>query len=204
MRITSTTGVPVSGKEMRAAGPAAPITTPRPTNGPAPMTPPSAIICMCRRRSERRRPLASRPGRLMASRVLPVFLEIAHRLRQGVTAERITELLRHQHLEDRGPAGALRGRRRAQRGRDVGEPLDRHAVEAERARHGRPAGIVEIDPLVAPRVEVDVVLLLRAPLAVVEDDHRHTDLLTRAGEQPVEADAPGAVAHAAEAAPTRT
>jgi hypothetical protein len=55
MRITSTTSMPVMAKEMMAAGPAEPMTTPLPTNRPAPITPPSAIICMCRRCSVLRR-----------------------------------------------------------------------------------------------------------------------------------------------------
>src|SRR5262249_31905366 len=168
MRMTSTTSVPVSAKEMTAAGPAEPMTTPLPTKRPAPMTPPRAIICMCRRRSERRNPLESRPGTgvlmallaespLMApaSGELLVFLEVPHRLRQRIAAEGIPERLCHEHLEHRGAARALRGGRRAQRGPDVGEPLDRHAIEAEGARHGRPARVVEVHSLVAPRVEVD-------------------------------------------------
>src|SRR6202034_726607 len=48
MRITSTTSSPVITKATTAAGPAALITTPLPTNRPAPMTPPRAIIVMCR------------------------------------------------------------------------------------------------------------------------------------------------------------
>ena len=48
MRITSTTSIPVITKEKTAAGPAALITTPLPTKRPAPMTPPSAIMVICR------------------------------------------------------------------------------------------------------------------------------------------------------------
>src|SRR5579863_20327 len=48
MRITRTTKSPVITKENTAAGPAALMTTPLPTKRPAPMTPPSAIIVMCR------------------------------------------------------------------------------------------------------------------------------------------------------------
>src|SRR5882757_4964561 len=48
MRITSTTSSPVITNERTAAGPAALITTPLPTKRPAPMTPPRAIIVMCR------------------------------------------------------------------------------------------------------------------------------------------------------------
>src|SRR5882672_6742430 len=53
MRITSTTSAPVSANETTAAGPAACTTTPLPTNRPAPITPPSAISSMCRRRRVR-------------------------------------------------------------------------------------------------------------------------------------------------------
>src|SRR6266478_971718 len=211
MRITSTTSVPVRANEMTAAGPAAPMTTPLPTNRPAPITPPSAIICMCRRRSERRSPLDSGLGRVIAdsrgnctraaSHEIPVFLEVPYRLRQGVTAEWITELLRQHQLQHRRLAGTLRRRGRAQGGRDVGQSLDAHAIAAKGARHCGPAGVLEIDPLVAPRIEVDVVLLFRAPLFIVEDDHRHADLLAGAREQFVEADAPRAVANVGERRP---
>src|SRR5277367_4101025 len=55
MRITRTTKSPVITKENTAAGPAALMTTPLPTKRPAPMTPPSAIIVMCRCFKLRRR-----------------------------------------------------------------------------------------------------------------------------------------------------
>src|ERR1700704_4733127 len=209
MRITSTTSVPVRAKEITAAGPAAAMTTPLPTNRPAPITPPSAIICMCRRRSARRSPLEAALCRLIggssrgnctpaASHEFLVFLEVADRLRERVTAEWVTELLRQHHLQHGGLAGTLRRGRRAQGRRDVGQSLDGHAIAAESARHGGPAGVFEIDPLVAPRIEVDMVLLFRAPLFVIEDDRRHADLLAGAGEQFVEADAPRAVANVGE------
>src|SRR5271170_4590095 len=57
MRITKTTSRPVSANETTAAGPAELTTTPLPTNNPAPMTPPSAIICMWRRCSPRLSPV---------------------------------------------------------------------------------------------------------------------------------------------------
>src|SRR5882672_11260288 len=209
MRITSTTSVPVRANEITAAGPAAPMTTPLPTIRPAPITPPSAIICMCRRRSERRSPLDAGLGMVIggasrgnctpaASHEFLVFLEVPDRLGQGVTAEWITELLRKHHLQHRRLAGTLRRGGRAQGRGDVGQSLDAHAIAAKSARHRGPAGVFEIDPLVAPRIEVDVVLLFRAPLFIVEDDHRHADLLAGAGEQFVEADAPGAVANVGE------
>src|SRR5207237_143773 len=209
MRSPATTSVPARANEITAAGPAAPMTTPLPTNRPAPITPPSAIICMWRRRSERRSPLDAAPGRVIgegsrgnctpaASHEFLVFLEVPDRLGQGVTAEWITELLRHHHLQHRRPAGALRRGGRAQGRRDVGQSLDAHAIAAKSARHCGPAGVFKVDPLVAPRIEVDVVFLFRAPLFIVEDDHRHADFLAGAGEQFVEADAPRAVANVGE------
>src|ERR1700722_3901748 len=48
MPITTPTTNPVMTKDRPAAGPAALMTTPLPTKRPAPMTPPSAIIVMCR------------------------------------------------------------------------------------------------------------------------------------------------------------
>src|ERR1700733_6042426 len=57
MRITSTTSNPVMMKETTAAGPAALMTTPLPTNRPAPMTPPRAIIVMGRGLKAWRSPL---------------------------------------------------------------------------------------------------------------------------------------------------
>src|SRR6266853_23450 len=142
MRITSTTSAPVRANEITAAGPAAPMTTPLPTNRPAPITPPSAIICMCRRRSERRSPLDAGLGRVIdggsrgnctpaGSHEFLVFLEVPDRPGQGVTAEWITELLRLHHLQHRRLAGALRGGGRAQGRGDV-----RECISAVAKAHG--------------------------------------------------------------------
>src|ERR1700679_3785252 len=60
MRITSTTSSPVMTKDTTAAGPVAWITTPLPTNRPAPMTPPRAIMVMCRCFKLWRSPLGGR------------------------------------------------------------------------------------------------------------------------------------------------
>src|SRR5215472_15181669 len=205
MRITSTTSVPVRAKEMTAAGPAEPMTTPLPTNSPAPITPPSAIICMWRRCSERRRPLAARSGAAALALIGPalsrerlVLGEVPHGLRERVAAERVAELLGDHHLEHGGAALGLGRRGGAQRRLDVAEPLDRDALAAEGLRHFRPARILQVHALVAARIEIDVILLLGAPLAVVENDRRHAELLARAGEELVEADAPGAVADVGE------
>src|ERR1700733_7349920 len=217
MRITSTTSVPVSAKEMTAAGPAEAITTPLPTNRPAPMTPPSAIISMWRRRSERRSPVGAAAtvtaaavavtacsvaiGGWSASRalhVVAVLLQVADRLRQCLGAERVAELLRHHHLEHRRLAVALRPRGGAHRRLDVGEALDGEPLAAEGARHRRPAGVREVHALVTARIEVDVILFLRPPLLVIEHHHGDADALAGTGEQLVQADAPGAVADVGE------
>src|SRR5215470_15366154 len=203
MRITRTTRAPVRAKEITAAGPAAPMTTPLPTNRPAPITPPSAIICMCRRRSERRNPVlavssvvsvdsaAMAPPRArLGSGVLLVFREVTDRFRQGIAPERVPELLRHHHLEHRRLAIALRSRCRAQGRGDVAQPLYGRTLAAEGPRYRSPAGILEVHALVAARVEVDVVFLLRAPLGVIEQDDGHPDALAGTGQQFVETDSP--------------
>jgi hypothetical protein len=64
MRITSTTSSPVITNERTAAGPAALMTTPLPTKRPAPMTPPRAIIIMCRCLRLWRSPLEGSEGAL--------------------------------------------------------------------------------------------------------------------------------------------
>src|SRR5579862_6038592 len=127
-----------------------------------------------------------------------VLAEVAHRLCKRIAAEWIAELLGHEHLENRRTALTLRGGCSAQRGSDVGEPLDRHPIASEGAGDCRPARVLEIHALVTTRVEIDVILLLRAPLIVVEDDHGHAELLAGAGEQLVEADAKSAVADVGE------
>jgi hypothetical protein len=56
------------------------------------------------------------------------------------------------------------------------------------------ARVLEVHAEEAVAVEVDVVLLLGAPLLVVEEAHGDADLFTRAGQQLVERDAPCAIA----------
>ncbi|GGS71730.1 hypothetical protein GCM10010222_11260 [Streptomyces tanashiensis] len=51
IRITSTVSTPASAYATRIPGPAAAIPTPDPTNSPAPMAPPNAIMARCRCRS---------------------------------------------------------------------------------------------------------------------------------------------------------
>src|SRR5438105_15105163 len=135
MRITSTTSVPVRAKEITAAGPAEAMTTPLPTNRPAPITPPSAIMCMCRRCRARRSPLEAESGAVIgataagsctraASHEFLVFRQVPHRLRQGVAAERVNELLRHHHFQQGRLAGALRRVRGVHSGPHLGMQLD--------------------------------------------------------------------------------
>src|ERR1019366_2358438 len=84
MRITSTTSSPVITKEMTAAGPAALMTTPLPTKRPAPMTPPRAIIIMCRCFKLWRSPLEG-GGVLftLGSAGIPIIKESRGRLRHA-------------------------------------------------------------------------------------------------------------------------
>ena len=72
---------------------------------------------------------------------------------------------------------------------------------AERARHLGPAWIIEVNAEEARVVEIDLVLLLRTPLLVVEDDRRHWNILTHAGEDLGEAHAPGAIADIGDSRP---
>ncbi len=60
--MTSTISIPVITNETTAAGPADLMTTPLPTKSPAPMTPPSAIIVMCRCFKVWRSPLEGAAG----------------------------------------------------------------------------------------------------------------------------------------------
>lgn len=57
--MTRVTSTPASRNEISAAGPAAWMTTPLPTNRPAPMVPPIAIMVMCRCFSPLRSPVSS-------------------------------------------------------------------------------------------------------------------------------------------------
>lgn len=86
MRMTSTTSTPAIRYESTAAGPVWLITAPEPTNSPAPITPPSAIIVTCRRFS----PVWS-PCRSSLSGVLAMFRRVAggsvHKSRRENAAE---------------------------------------------------------------------------------------------------------------------
>ena len=115
-------------------------------------------------------------------------------LGQRVAAEGIAELLRHHHLEDRGLARRLVLDRGTQRGSDVFQTLDRHALATKGTPHRSPARVVEVHALEATGIEVHVILFLCAPLAVVEDHRRDADPLAYAGQHLVEADTPGAIA----------
>src|SRR5471030_724395 len=113
MRMTSTTSSPVIAKEITAAGPAALMTTPLPTNSPAPMTPPRAIIVMCLCFRLWRSPLV--PGGvsfiLVILTVAPLYRKRPRRIQpfhpRGQTQERSGKGQNHErHVDDkvRGPA----------------------------------------------------------------------------------------------------
>src|SRR6516162_3444416 len=108
MRITSITSRPVRANEITAAGPAELMMTPLPTKRPAPITPPSAIICMCRFRSVRRKPVVfirgdDPPGSSEGF----VLVEVSDRLGERVAPEGIAQLLRDHDIEHRGAALVL-------------------------------------------------------------------------------------------------
>src|SRR5207302_4837123 len=112
-----------------------------------------------------------------------------------VAAERIAQFTRDHHFEYRGFAFALRLRRIAQRRTDVRHLIDRDALRAHCARHGRPRWLpVEVDADEALLVEIDMVLLLGAPLAIVEYDRGDRDVFANAGLELAEAHAPRAIA----------
>src|SRR6185503_10475529 len=123
-----------------------------------------------------------------------VFLEQPDRLLQRIAAERIAQLTRAHQLDDRRLALALPLARAAQRFADVGQLVDPDAFGAHRLRDRGEARVLEIHAEEAVRVEVDVVLFLRAPLLVVEDHGRDRNLLAHAGQDFAEAHAPGTVA----------
>src|SRR5436190_20414252 len=69
------------------------------------------------------------------------------------------------------------------------------AFRAHRLGDRRPRRLlVEIHADEAPVVEIDVVLLFRAPLAIVEDERRDGNLFAHAGGELAEAHSPRAVA----------
>ena len=120
---------------------------------------------------------------------------MTRRQRQRVAAKRIAELARHHHLEDRRLALRLRLRCGGERRADVRQAADGCALRAHRARNGRPRWLlVEIHADKAIGIEVDMVFLLGAPLAVVEYDRGDGDVLTNAGLDLAEAHAPRAIA----------
>ena len=81
-----------------------------------------------------------------------------------------------------------------QRRTDVGELLDRMPFGAHGSGDRCEARVVEIHAEESVAVEVDVILLFRTPLAIVEDHRRHRNLLAHAGQDLAKAHAPGTVA----------
>src|SRR5216110_919873 len=117
------------------------------------------------------------------------------RQRERVAAERVAKLARDHHLQHRGPALALCLGRGAQRRPDVRQRVDALTVCPHRLRHGSPGWLlVEIHSDEPVGIEIDVVLLFRAPLAVVEDDRGDRNSFADAGLQLTEAHAPGPIA----------
>src|SRR5690606_19855593 len=114
-------------------------------------------------------------------------------LPQGVTAEGIAKLLRHHHLDDGRLALLHLGIDRLfERLAHLFEVADSDTLGAERAGDLRPGRVLEVHALEAAIVEVHLVLLLRAPLLVVEDDSGDGNVLAHASEDLAEAHAPGA------------
>ncbi len=97
----------------------------------------------------------------------------------------MTQVLPLVHLQVDGPL---------QRRAHVLEPVDDDAFGTHRAGDAGEALVVQLAGDEAAVVEVDLVLLLRAPLAVVEHHRRHRDVVAHAGHDLAHAHAPGAVA----------
>ena len=124
-----------------------------------------------------------------------VLLQEAHRLLERVAAERIAQFLAHHHLQHRGLALGLRLAGRAQRVAHLVGVLDPQALRPHSARQLGEVRVLQIAADETATVEVHLVLLFRAPLAVMEHHRRHRNALAHAGQQFLEAHAPGAVAH---------
>ena len=134
-----------------------------------------------------------------------VALQVALRELQRVAPEGLGQLLRIDHdLDDDRLAGRERVRIGVVEVRRIGYAYadsahclgDLGEVEATDA-------VADVDADVAVVVEVDLVLLLRAPLLVVEDAGDHRQLLLARGHHLVQAHAPGAVADDREHRPVR-
>src|SRR3954466_14376007 len=84
-----------------------------------------------------------------------VFVEMADRVLQRISAERVTEFPRHHQFNDRRLAVFLRLAGCSQRGTDIRQGIDRYAFSAHRLCNRRPARVLEVDALEAVLVEVD-------------------------------------------------
>src|SRR5690606_27608446 len=129
------------------------------------------------------------------SNVILVLLQQPNRLLERVAAERVAQFARAHDLEHGGLAvvhlcidGLLQCRA------DSVECIDGHALGAHGAGDFREARVAQFAGDEAAVVEVHLVLLLRAPLAVVEDHRGHRDVVAHAGQYLAHAHGPGAVA----------
>src|SRR5262249_5106967 len=124
------------------------------------------------------------PSRLTPGRGRLVLVEMPRRQRERVASERVAQLARDHYLQHGRPSLALRSDRGAQGRAHVREPLHALPIGAHRAGNRSPRRLpVQVDADEAAIVEVDVVLLLCAPLAVVEYDRGHGNALAHTGLQ---------------------
>src|SRR5690606_2393208 len=129
------------------------------------------------------------------SDVVFVFLKQADRPGQGIPAERIPELTSTHDLDDAGLVIVhLHIHRSPEREADVLEPVDHDALGPHGLRYRRETRVLEITGDEAPVVEVDLVLLLGTPLAVVKHHGGDGNSLAHAGHDLAHAHSPGAIA----------
>src|SRR5690606_26316551 len=149
-------------------------------------------------RLDRQRHL-SRPERFV--HIGLVFVEQAHRLLERIAPERVAQFLADHHLQHGGLALGLGLAGRAQRVANLVGMLDPYALHAHGARQLGEVRVLQVAADEAPSIEVDLVLLLGAPLAIVEHHRGDRDFLARAGQQFLETHAPGAIAHVGDRRP---
>ncbi len=126
--------------------------------------------------------------------VVLVLVEQANRLRQRVAAEGVAEFAGAHDLDDRRLALVhLCGDRALQCGTDLLELVHDDALGAHRLRDPGEGLALELTGDEAAVVEVDLILLLRTPLPVVEDDGGDRDVVPDSRHDLAQAHAPGAV-----------
>src|SRR2546421_11611329 len=106
-----------------------------------------------------------------------VLVEHATRLFQRIAPERVAELARAHQLDHRHLAFALRLARGAQRRADIRDLVYADSFGAHRPGDRGEARVLQVHPEEAVRIEVDVILLLGAPLLVIEHHRGDRDLL---------------------------